>query len=156
MVARQAPNGIKLTDGYRTLFAFRSDPDVALWEKIVKPPGLDGGEAIDTTTMHNDVMRTFALRALKTLTESTFQAGFDPKCYDQLIALINVNDIITLHFPDESELDFWGGLRTFDVSDMEEGTFPMATCAITPTNQDADGNEVLPNYKPAASGSPEL
>lgn len=154
MVARGVPVGVKLRDGFSTLIAFTADPDVSFWEKTVKPPGVDGGDAIEVTTMHNEVWRPFAARLLKTLTEASVTAAYDPQVYDQIVALCNVNNLITVHFPDGSELDFWGYLRTFEPGDNTEGEFPEATINITPTNEDNSGNEVAPNYKPSASGSP--
>jgi len=63
--ARTTPTGNKLKDGFRTLIAFAADPDVKLWEKEVTLPGIDVGEKIPTTDMHNVTWRTYAPRALK-------------------------------------------------------------------------------------------
>ncbi len=41
----------RLDDGYQTLIEFAENPAIKLWEKSVTPPGIDGGDAIDTTTM---------------------------------------------------------------------------------------------------------
>lgn len=136
LTARSTPAGIKLDDGYSTKIAFNRDPDVSLWEKTVKPPGIDGGDAIETTTMHNSTWRTMSSRALRTLTESTFTAAYDPKVYDQIVALINAEGSITCHFPDGSTLTFYGYLKTFEVNDHSEGEQPEATCTIVPTNYD--------------------
>jgi hypothetical protein len=51
--ARVDPTGIKLDDGYRTLVTFATDPNIEFWEKSVTPPGLDGGDALETKTIHN-------------------------------------------------------------------------------------------------------
>lgn len=147
VVQRSTPVGKKLKDGFSTLIAFAADPDVSLWEKSVQPPGVDGGDAIETTTMHNTNLRTMAPRQLKTMTESQMTVAYDPRVYDQIIALINVPTAITVHFPDQSALSFFGYLRTFEVSEHAEGEFPEATCSITPTNVDpADDSEALPSY----------
>lgn len=150
MVARVTPVGTRLSHGFATLIAFTADPDVSLWETSVKPPGIEGGEAIDTTTMHNTAWRTKALRVLKELTESTFNAGFDPAVVDQIVALVNVETLITVHFPDDSELDFYGGLRTFEPPELSEEEFPEAACTVTPTNSNG-GVETAPNYRGPAS-----
>lgn len=150
--ARQTPTGRKIDDGFPTKIAFAADPDVSLWEKTVKPPGMDGGDAIETTTMWNSQVRTFASRALITLTESSFQAAYDPKVYDQILALINVETLITVHFSDGTKLDFYGFLRTFEPGDISEGEQPTAQCSITPTNTNpSTGAESLPNYLLAGS-----
>lgn len=144
---RTAPVGLKLDDGFSTLIAFEADPDVSFWEKTVKPPGVDGGDAIDTTTMHNTDYRTMAARALKTLTESSSTVAYDPRVYDQIMDLINVEGSITIHFPDNSSLSFFGYLRTFETNDLSEGEQPEATITITCTNVDpSDGSEAGPNY----------
>lgn len=151
MVARQAPGGTRMDDGFSTLIALTGDPDISFWEKTVKPPGIDGGDAIETTTMHNVDWRSMAPRALKTLTDSDLTVAYDPAVYDQIVLQINVNQLITVHFPDGSELDFWGFLRVFEPQDNEEGSQPEATINLTPTNIDAAGDEIAPNYKGPAS-----
>jgi hypothetical protein len=131
---RVTPGGIKLDDGYSTKITFAADTDVSLWEKTVKPPGIDGGDAIDTTTMHNTTYRTMASRALKTLTESSVKCAYDPDLYNQILALVNNETAITVTFPDGSTLAFWGYLRTFEPDDLTEGSQPEATVNISPTN----------------------
>ena len=138
---RVAPAGIRLDDGYQTLIAFALDPDVSFWEKTVKPPGLDGGDAIDTTTMHNVTWRTFAARQLKTLTNAQTKVSYDPNVYNNILSnLINREGAITVHFPDGSTLDFFGFLRTFDPQPLTKGQMPRATVAFTPTNYDPANN----------------
>lgn len=133
---RQTPAGIKLDDGYSTKIAFAADPDVSFWEKTVQPPGIDGGDAIETTTMHNTTWRTMASRALKTLTEASCTAAYDPNVYNNILSLINVETSVTVHFPDGSTLAFYGFLKTFEVNEHTEGEQPEATITITPTNYD--------------------
>jgi len=134
---RVTPVGIKLDDGFSTKIAFARDSNVSFWEKSVSPPGLDGGEAIETTTMHNLIYRTMASRALVTLTESSLTVAYDPNVYNDILTnLINQEGSITVHFPDSSKLDFYGYLRTFEPSELSEGEQPEATVTITPTNFD--------------------
>lgn len=134
--ARQTPTGIKLDDGHSTLVTIGSDPDCSFWEKTVTPPGLDGGDPVETTTMHNDVWRTMAPRKLKTLTDLTTTAAYDPVIYTQLVGRINEETTITVTFPDGSTLAFYGYLRSFIPDEVSEGEQPTATATITPTNQD--------------------
>lgn len=134
--ARQTPAGIKLGDGYQTLITFAADPDVSLWEKTIKPPGIDGGEAIDTTTMHNEDLRTKSSRQLKDMTDSTGKCGYDPDVYNQIKNLVNVETTVTVTFPDGSTLAYYGYLRVFEPDELAEGTFPEASFTITPTNTD--------------------
>lgn len=140
--ARQTPQGIRLEDGYQSLFAFAADPDVSLWEIETGLPGLDGGEPINTTTQHNVNLRTMAPRALKTMTAFTTRCAYDPQVYEDLDALINVETAITNHFPDGTRLAFWGFLQKFEPDGLVDGTFPTAQVTIVPTNTDpSDGTE---------------
>lgn len=152
MVARQTPSGTMLEDGHSTKVAFSADPDVSFWEKTVTPPGVDGGDPIEITTMFNVDWRTMAARALKTLTESSLTVAYDPKVYDQIVALVNVPGLITAHFPDTSRLEFYGYLQKADFSELKEGEQPEATIKIQPTNVNpSNGAEVAPNYYPPGS-----
>lgn len=134
--ARQSPVGIYLTDGYSTKIAFAANPNLSIWEVTVKPPGLDGGDAINITTMHNVRWRTMASKALLTLTESTMTFAIDPAAYTQAKSLINVEGSITAIFPDGSTLDFFGFLRTFEPAEHTEGEMPVYSGSISPTNFD--------------------
>lgn len=133
--ARSTPGGIKLDDGYQSLIAFERDSDVSFWEKTVKPPGIDGGDAVETTTMHNTTWRTMSPRALRTMTDCTFTAAYDPAVISQIVALVNQEGAITVHFPDGSTVDFYGYLKSFEPADLAEGTQPEATVTIVCTNQ---------------------
>lgn len=152
--ARVAPVGIRLHDGYQTLIAFAEDPDVSFWEVSVTPPGIDGGDAIETTTMHNVTWRSMASRALRTLTDSTVTVAFDPQVFDQIVALINVEGEITVHFPNGDTLDFFGFLKDFNIQELVEGTMPTAEVTIVPTNIDpATGLESSPTLTQASTAT---
>lgn len=133
---RIAPGGIKLKDGFSTVITFSGDTDVSIWEKSVKPPGIDGGDAIEQTTMHNTNWRTMAPRQLKTLTEFSVTGAYDPAVYTQILNLINVENTITVRFPDGSTLAFYGFLKTLEFADLVEGTQPEVTATVVPTNFD--------------------
>lgn len=137
---RQTPAGIYLDDGFSTKIAFAADPDISFWERTVQPPGIDGGDPIETVTMHSVAWRSKRARALKTLTESTLTVAYDPALYTQIVALVNVEGSITVHFPDTSELDFFGFLQKFEPAELQEGEFPEATITICPTNWDPVAN----------------
>lgn len=135
---RTAPLGFMLEDGYSTKVSSTLDPNIAFWEKTVQPPGLDGGEAIPQTTMHNIRYRTTAPRSLMTLTPITIVAAYDPAVYDQIHVLINENTSWTVTFPDTSTYTFFGFLQSFIPEPNEEGVQPEATIIITPTNYDPE------------------
>jgi len=115
------------------------NPDFSIWEKTVKPPGVDGLPAIDTTTMHNVTWRSFSPRSLKTLTTFTVTGAYDPDCYDDAVTLVNENIVITVTFPDDAQICFWGAITNMDFAELAEGTHPQVTITVTPTNQDNNG-----------------
>ncbi len=142
---RQTPAGIKLADGYQSLITFANDPDISIWEKSITPPAVDGGDTIEQTTMHNSVWRTMKPRALATLADSTFTGAYDPDIYDEILAILNQEDTVTVTFPDGSTLAFFGYLRLFTPNELTEGEQPDAVVTITPTNIDpATQNEEGP------------
>lgn len=144
---RQTPDGVMLRDGYSSKICPESNPDIAFWEKTVKPFGLDAGDPIDITTMFNTRMRTFALRQLVTATDGSMKVAYDPKVYDEIIAILGINQLWTIHFPDGSTEDIYAGLRSFTPSELQEGTHPEADIVLTPTNEHATTYaEVTPNY----------
>lgn len=144
---RIAPSGNRMDDGYQTLIAFSQDPDIKFWEKSVTPPGFDGGDAINTTTMHNTSLRTFASAALQTMTDASVRVAYDPAVIPQIRAIVNVEGAITVHFPGGQKLSFFGFLRTFEPDEMVEGQQPEATITITCTNKDPNtGSEESPVY----------
>ena len=141
------PSGTFLEDGFPTKIAFSSNDNAALWEKTVTPPGYDGGDKINVTTMHNAAWRTFAARALKELTDSAFSAAYDPKAYNDLMSVINVEQTLTVHFPDGSTLAFYGYLKSFLPDEVSEGEQPTATVEIVATNRNpSTGAEAGPTY----------
>lgn len=142
--SRSTPVGIRLRDGHPTKVTFAADPDVSLWEISATPPGVDGGDAVDTTTMWNTTYRTKAPRTLKELTDSSFKAAYDPAVLTQIIALINVATTITITFSDGSTWAFYGYLKSFEPDEITEGEMPSATCNIIATNTDTSFAEQGP------------
>lgn len=146
-VARQTPFGRKVDDGFSTLITLEDDPDISLWEKTVTPPGQDGGDAIETTTMHNDEWRTFSPRQLKTLTDASATCAYDPKVFNQLLTQINNNQSVTVTYPNSDTLAFFGYLRSVEPDENTEGEQPTMTVTFTPTNIDPDtGAEADPVF----------
>ena len=134
----------RLDDGHPTRLNFSSYPNVKLWEKEVTPPGIEGGGANDTTTMHNVTWRTRAPKKLKTLSDASGTYAYDPDCYTDLDAMINVNQQITITFSDNSTVTFWGWIDQFTPQRITEGSQPTAEVTIIPSNQDASGAEAGP------------
>lgn len=135
-----------LKDGFSTTITFSEAPAVKMEEKSVTPPGVDGGGENDTSTMRNTAWRTRQPRSLKTATEMSFEAAYDPAVYEDIISMVNVNQQITVNWPDGSSLTFWGWLNTFEPGELVEGEQPTATVTIIPSNQDNSGAEQPPVY----------
>lgn len=134
--ARVTPTGQPMRDGYSSFITFATDSNVTFWEKGVQPPGLDGGDSIEASTMHNSAWRTFGTPALITLTDATSRVAYDAGVFDEIVALVNVETTITITFPDGSTLAFYGRLKIFAPDEMVEGTQPEAAVTITSTNWD--------------------
>jgi len=144
-----------MTDGYQTTIAFTSaqmdSQDFLLEvmeEKEVTPPGVEGGGANDATTMRNVTWRTMAPKMLKTLTQAPIVVAYDPEVYNEMVAMINDNQQITVTFPDLSRLVFWGWINSFTPNANVEGEQPTANLLIIPSNMDGDNNnaEIAPDY----------
>ena len=134
--ARGTPAGIKLEDGFSTKITFANNPTLCIWERTVQPPGLDGGDPVDQTTMFNVTYRTMSSRRLKTMTPGNITAGYDPRVYADVLAQINVKQTITITFPDGSTVAFYGFLQNFEPQPNEEGKMPEANLRFVPTNAD--------------------
>lgn len=143
-VERTTPGGLPLRDGFNTLITFEDDPDVNFWEKATTPPGMDGGDPIDTTTFWNATRRTKWPRSLFEDTNGSLTAAYDPLVKTQIISLINVNMIITVLFNDESTWAFYGYLKSFTPQECAEGEQPEAAIEFVITNTDDDFAEQAP------------
>jgi len=137
--ARVTPLGedIPLQDGYRTVIGPSSNPNIGWFEKSVKPPGMDGGDPVDTTTMWNATYMTKAPRSLKDFTNVTCRAAYDPILYTEALALINSTDTFNISFSDGTTIAFYGYLKSFEPQEITEGTQPEADIEIVVTNWDA-------------------
>lgn len=127
----------RLDDGFSTRISFSADSDVQLFEKEVTPPGVSAGGVIDTTTMQNTIWRTMIPKKLKTLTESSLLVAYDVLLYNEIIAMVGVNQIITITFPDLTTIVFNGTIDEFTPGALIEGEQPTADITIVPTNQTA-------------------
>lgn len=146
----------RIDDGHSTTIQLVSYPSVVFYEKSVTPPGLDGGDPNDTTTMRNKQLRTMAPRKLKTLTAVTAKVAYDPSILtadvDSLYKLINVNQVIVVNNSDGSRMAFWGYVRSFIPDDNVEGAQPTGTLTVQPTNQNATGVETPPAFYKVIGG----
>lgn len=136
-----------MDDGFSTIIELLTT-GVTLYEKTVTPPGVDGGGEVDTTTMRNTTWRTRWPKKLKTLSEASVTAAYDPADFDTLNDAINVNQQIKVTFPDDGgtrvTVTFWGWLNTFTPGENTEGEQPTAEFSFIPSNQDNDKTEQGP------------
>lgn len=139
----------RIDDGFSTTIEFAADSDVQMWEKEITPPGISGGGANDTSTMRNSVWRTLAPKQLKTLTECSFVASYDPIIFSEIVALCQVNTLITITFADGATLAFYGWLDSVSPNAIVEGAQPTLNATIIPSNQDGNGTETAPVYTAA-------
>jgi len=143
--------GTMLKDGHSTVITFASASSgvSVIFEKEVTPPGVSGGGGIDVTTMLNVDYRTMEPKSLKTLTPGSFIAGYDPAILDEMIAMVNVNQLITITYPDGSSWAFFAFIDEFTPNNLVEGDFPTANITIIPTNVNGAGVETDPVYAAA-------
>jgi len=136
----------RIDDGFSTTISFADDSSVQMWEKEVTPPGITGGGPNDTSTMRNTAWRTMSPKSLKSLAPSSFVAAYDPAVYDEIVTMCNANQLITVTFPDDSTLAFWGWIDEFTPNANVEGAQPTANVTIQPSNQNDSLVETAPVY----------
>lgn len=143
---RDTPVGRKLTNGYKAFVTFASAPDIGFWEMEVTPPGLEGGDEIDTTTMHNETVVTKAPNSpLVDVTNGEGTAAYDPASFDAIRALINVPTTVTYRYPNGDTMAVYGFLKKFEKQGLQRGEMPEAEFEVVHTNEDPDtGEEELP------------
>jgi hypothetical protein len=134
----------RLTDGFATLIHFSQDNTVEMEEVSVTPPGVEGGGENNTSTMQNSTWRTRQPKKLKTLTESSLTVSYDVVAYTKIIAMVNINQFISVIFPDGTVLAFYGWLDSFVPGELVEGEQPTAEITLIPSNQDLTGVEAAP------------
>jgi hypothetical protein len=135
-----------LLDGFKTLISFTNTPTILLREKSVTPLGLDGGDKIDITTMRNIEVRTYSPQHLIDTTDLSLVCSYDPAVLVELLALINVEDLIVITHSDGTSWEFFGALRSFIPNENTIGEQPTANLVISPTNVDTLLNESVPTY----------
>lgn len=148
----------RIDDGHPTLVYIYDDPDdtthevVKFYEKTVTPPGVQGGGANDTTTMRNDEWRTMAPKHLRTLSQMSMTAAYDPQIYESILDLLQVIKWFVIWWPDGSTLQFYGWLDEFTPNEVSEGEQPTAEVIVIPSNQSPAGVETAPVYDAGGFG----
>ena len=134
--ARVTPTGTPFDEGYQSLIAHSADANLTFWETIVGAPGIDGGDPVPTTTMHNVTLRTKAARHLKEHTPFQVQGKFNANTIDEIYVLINVEGWITITWPDETVYSFPGYFKSFVPGQAQEGNPFEGTIEVIPTGRD--------------------
>lgn len=145
---RVAPTAQMLEKGYRTLVTLGLDPNIELFEKTVKPSGMDAGTKVDTTTQWNETVMTAAAPALYDTTDLTMTCAYDPLVRDSIRAAIGKHDTITTLYPNGGKEAAFGFLRTAEFSDQQRTAQPEVTITISFTNRDPAGAEEEAVYTP--------
>lgn len=152
-VARTVPTGKMLKDGHRTTFTMQNYPGLNLKEKEVKGVGYDGNEEIDTTTMFNNLVRTYAPRKLIKGTAAQVKASYDTDVLPTLLGQINTEQSFTETYPNGSTLCWYGFLKSAEREAHKEGEQPTFNLTVVPTFADpSTGAEVLPVFTDSGTG----
>lgn len=138
-----------LRDGHSTIVSFANISNVNFLEKEVTPPGADGGGPNEVTTMRNVEWRTMAAKKLLTLTSMSLTVAYDPAIMDDVRTQLQENQLITVTYPDNSTIEFFGWIDSFIPGTNVEGEQPTAELVIQPSNEDLDQQEVAPVYTDA-------
>ena len=140
-----------IDDGTPCSLTFAADNNIALKFRTVKPPGISGGGANNTTTHSNTAWRVKAPKKLKEMTPASIVCKYKPDVYTEIVALINVNTLMTITFPDGTTLAFYGFMNSFEPTGLTEGEEPTATCELIPTlTHSTGGAETAPVITPPA------
>jgi hypothetical protein len=145
-----------LQDGHSTIISFANDPAVKFKEVGVTPPGISGGGANDFTNMRNVTWRTKAPKKLKSMDDMSGEVQYDPAVYDSgsgangVVDMINVNQLITVTFPDGDTVAFWGWLDNFAPNQAQEGEPPTANITVICSNINGSGVETAPVHTAAS------
>lgn len=142
--------GNLLTDGHPTIITFSLDAEVKLAEVEVTPFGLDGGGEVDTTNMRRNTYRTQQPKRLISVSDGSLTVQYDPAVLDQILAMININQLITVTYSDGSADKVWGWINTFKPNGHKEGETPTAEIEMKPSNQNASFVETGPVHVTAA------
>ncbi len=136
----------RMDDGFSTIITLANLPSVKLYEKDVTPPPITGGGPIETTTMRNTGWRTMAPKNLKSLGPVNATVAYATEAIEDIMDQLQVNQPITVTFPDGSTIEFWGWVEEFTPSTHTEGEQPTAALVIQPSLRNESGVETAPVY----------
>lgn len=136
-----------LESPHGTRYIFSLNPGLLIEEKEVTPFGAEGGEWNDLTTHRNVRGKTKAPKYLVDFTNPTATVSYATAALPQIMAMINMNQQITIQYNDGSSHVFWGGIKNFLPQSMQaDGEQPTATMELVVSNRNASKVETLPSY----------
>lgn len=100
----------------------------------ITAPAVEGGDAIDLTSLENTEWETAQPRQLKGMDNISFEGVYDPSLL--ATAPINTNQRILITYPDASRHRFWGFLKRLEPGEMVEGGRCLVTGTLVVTNTD--------------------
>lgn len=139
-------------NGHPTTMTFsKGNSGLALYfdYDAITPFGVDGGEPIDDTRMSNVTYRTAVLRHLVSLSSLTLRGIYDPELLASIIAQVNVNQLLTITFPDGKKWKVWGGIVKFTPGELTADGKGTCTVDIRATNRNDSGVETGPAFEAA-------
>ena len=155
-ITRVTPSSGYMKEGHSTKIAFSARPQFSAWEIEVQPPGIDRGDPINITTMHNTVWETMYAKVLKTLTSFNLILAYSLEAFDDVTDFIidAVDWSITCHFPGGDKLDVFAFMQSFIPQSHKRGELPTANSTIVPTNFDRANNVEAGPVLTLAAGTP--
>jgi hypothetical protein len=108
--------------------------------------GFDGGDPIDNTCLMNAALITKQPQLLVGSPDVPFTGDYHPEDTDDVLAEINVNQLILLTLRDIGTVSFWGYLKSFEPKETGKGEGWRAAGVIVVTNADDEGDEVAPTF----------
>jgi hypothetical protein len=147
---RQTMPGKYVKDGHNTRVAFALKANVNFEEVKLKPLGITTGEEINATGLLATFWRTKRPPDLKELTNIEGTCKYDPDVWTDILALAGIEGSITMWWPDNTSVDFYGFLKQFVPDENADKELPTAKFVIVPTNFDpVNAIEVGPVFNPA-------
>jgi hypothetical protein len=137
-----------LEDGHPTTILVSGAATLAIREKEVTPPGVDGGPPNDVSSMRNSVWTTFTFQKLVTLTPVECVVFAKGDILTTMLAQINVNQLHTVTMPDATTIAFWGAITAYKPNRNTKGEPPTATMTVSPSNRNASDVETGPVVTP--------
>lgn len=151
---RITPTAWKVDQGYRILITLAANKSIAFFEVEVTPAGVDGGDAIKTSTQFNNTYHSKRPRHLMMTDGAKVKAQLAAGTRHQCELIINVETTITETYPDGSTYAYYGFLKSVKFGSFKEGEKPDCDIEIVETDWDyVNAVEAGPVYVPTAGTS---